>query len=290
MKFPKRWKLSLVGTALLAGLFFSVLLREDATLENSLVDLSIFPPVRRGAVLYPTGEILNGDLAPRTLDGGPYRLRGSVRVPPGTTVRVNPGTIVAAEESARLVVEGTLIADRATFLSNPLHPKRHFWHGITAASGGTLQLTTTTVADASAALTCAAGGSVDARDVRLVRTAAGLVTLPAHRACTVHGARITDTRVGLHFIGGTPTIEDVVFDHAFDAIRVFHEARPRLRALVIKHLQGAAVRYAATPALVVTDFALPAGSDRDVLIVDGADQATHPWNGQNEPTGRIVVR
>lgn len=292
MKPLRLTKLALVGTALLAGLFLSVLFREDATLGNSLVDLSILPPVRRNAVLHTAGTVLRGALASRTLTKaeGPYLLRGLVRVPRGATVHLEPGTVIAAEEHARFVVEGTVTADGSSWFSNHLHPQRRLWDGIIAADGGTVQLTNVRLADASAALTCARGGSLTVRGGTFSENAASLVSLPAHRSCTLADARIVGGRVGLHLVGGTPTIQDTSFDRVGDALRVFHEARPLLRTLTVSRPLGSAVRYAARPDLFIRGLTVPPVTDARAGIIDGAAIPTHRWQGQEHPTGKVRFR
>ena len=121
-----RW--AAVGTAALAVLFLSILARQDATLQNSLVDFSILKPVNPRAVVYERTTLLSGDLQTQqlTADRGPYLLAGAARIPPGARVDAQPGTIVAAAEGAQLRVEGALSADRAAFMSNHLHPPPSF--------------------------------------------------------------------------------------------------------------------------------------------------------------------
>lgn len=74
-----------------------------------------------------------------TPGGGPYRLSGSVRVPAGSSLTVRPGTIVAADAGAELVVEGMLRvlgteAEPAIF--DAFHCDRP-WAGISIAGTGT---------------------------------------------------------------------------------------------------------------------------------------------------------
>lgn len=281
---------AVLGTAVLAGLFLSVLWQQDATLQNSVVDLGLFKPIDRAARVFPSGKLLTGHLASQTLLAGPYRLHGTVSVPRGITVRIGRGVTLAAEEDAQLVVEGTLIADRAMFVSNNLHPRRRMWHGITVRNGGSISLHQTTVADASAALTCGARGSLEANNAQLINAAAGLVALPGHNRCVLRNTRIMNAQVGLSFVGGEATAERITFDHAGDAVRVFHEARPYLAHLVVKSLRGMAIRYIATPPLAVTALSLPTGADPSLLVLDGHDAPTHLWRGERYPTGLVMLR
>ena len=46
-----------------------------------------------------------------TAEGGPYRLRGDVRVPDGTTLRIRPGAVVLADAGASIIVSGELRAE-----------------------------------------------------------------------------------------------------------------------------------------------------------------------------------
>lgn len=280
----------LLATAVLAGLFLSVLRQQDATLQNPVVDLRLFASIRRDDRVYRTGETLAGTLTSRTLRGGPYLLQGTVSVPQGSTVRIAPGVTIAAEEDAQLVVEGVLIADRATFISNHRHPQRQIWNGLTAVRGGSIFLTQVTVADASAALTCGARGTLTGNTVQLTGDAVGLVALPGHARCVLRNAHITDARVGLSFVGGAATAEHITFNRVGDAVRVYHEARPHLAHLVMQHLRGFAIRYAATPTLAVTALSLLPGADAALLVIDGHDTPIHEWRGEKHPTGYVALR
>lgn len=283
---------AVAGTVLLAALFFSVLLQKDATLENSLVDMSLLPPVRYDEVLVESGTVLTGDVTARTLTAaeGPYILQGAVRIPAGVRVEIRPETALAAAEGARLVVEGTLRADGASFFSNHLHPRRQLWYGIIVDAAGTADLMNTSLANAAAALTCAAGGSLTLRGGTLTDNAAGVVALPGNRRCRIAETRIAGGRVGFHLVGGRPVIHQVTTDRVADALRVFHEAQPDIRELTIRRPIRAAMVYAATPNLTVRGLSLPSEADRDALILDGADVPTHYWNGQDYPTGRVLFR
>ena len=46
-----------------------------------------------------------------TAEGGPYRLRGELRVPDGVTLRIRPGTVVLADDDAAIIVSGELRAE-----------------------------------------------------------------------------------------------------------------------------------------------------------------------------------
>lgn len=288
----KHWKLSLVGTLVLAGLFLSVRLREDATLRNSLVDLGLLRPTRRDEVLVANGTELRGDLTlPRLRkDDGPYRLEGTVRILRGTTVIIEPGTSIAAGEAAVLIVEGTLTGTDVQWFGNHLHPQPRLWHGIVAERGGVIKLTNTRISHASAGIVCGPGGSVALMGGLLSFNGAGVVVLPGSRQCDTDDVRVTDGRVGLHIVGGAPRIRRASFDRVFDAVRVFHEARPTFAQTRVERPGRAAILYAAVPDLVLQGLTLRAGLDRDALIMDGADAPTHFWNGAKHPTGKVVVR
>ncbi len=283
--------IALAGTAVLAGPFLSVLLREDATLRNSLVDMSILRPVSRRDVLVSSGTVLQGDLATRTLTAAesPYLLRGPVRIPYGSAVRVDRGVRVAAEEGASLTVEGTLAADGAAFFSTHLHPTKRLWHGIVAQNGGSVALTQTALSNATAALTCGPGGSVTVRDGRARENAAGMVTLQGSRVCTVTNTRVADGRVGFQLVGGAPTIRTVTLDRILEGIRVYHDARPILEDITVRRLGRAVVRYAASPTLVIRGLTVRDTRDLTTLILDGRTTPTHLWQGSEVPTGRVEL-
>lgn len=286
------YELALVGTALLTVFLLSVLRQEGATLSNSIVDLSIFPTIRRSEVHFTQTTPLAGALSSRTLTAaeGPYLLQGEVRVPRGVTVRIVEGTMVATAEGARLVVEGTLEATRAVFQSNHLHPDRRLWHGITAVNGGKITLAQSAIRDASAGVVCAAGGSVNIRGGSISESAAGVVTMPESATCTTEDLRITEGRVGVQAIGGAPYLSNVTVDRVADGVRVFHQARPAITDFRVHHPLHTAIVYGASPDLVVRGLILPPDADRDALVMDGTDAPTHQWNDQDVPTGRIQIK
>lgn len=289
----RRFLLSAVlGAVALAGLFLSVLLRKDATLENSLVDMSILPPVPRSALVVASGTRLQGALESRTLTlaKSPYILFGVVHIPKGNTVRIEPGVAVYAAEGASLIVEGVLAAERVSFVSNHQHPLARLWHGIRVQNGGTAELQNVSVADASAAVTCADRGSLRVREGTLQGNAAGIVTLPGSHSCSIDAVRITNGRVGFHLVGGAPIITNAGTDRVRDSLRTFHEATPLIRGLTVRRPARSAITYAARPDLVVHDLRLPKTPTADELIFDGSDASTHRWRGQDFPTGRVIVR
>ncbi|TSC61533.1 MAG: hypothetical protein G01um1014106_741 [Parcubacteria group bacterium Gr01-1014_106] len=289
---PKRvFILALVGTALLTALFFSVLRREDATLGTPLIDTSILPDVRWSDVRHTQGTVLRGDLSEQTLTpaNSPYLLEGTVRIPRATVVRVAPHTLIAAADGARIVVEGTLDADRATFTNTHLHPQRRLWHGLVVERGGILMLRKSGITDASAGATCAAGGSLRITDTSISTTAAGIVTLPGCATATIERVSIADGRVGLYLLGGTPAITALTLTRVFDGMRVFHEARPAMTGVTARALQHALVVYAAEPNLVVRNLTLPPNTDAATLMFDGADTPKHRWNDHEYSTGRVLI-
>lgn len=281
----------LAGTAFLAAFFLSVFRREEATLGTPVLDMSILPSARWSAVHVPHGTILQGDLSSQTLTPaqGPYVLQGSVRVPPGATVRIEPGTLIAASTGARLVVEGTLEVHRAAFTSNHLHPDRRLWHGLIAQHGGKIALRESTISNASSGLTCAEGGTVSVAQGSVTETAAGFVTLPGCTTAQIDRVQITEGRVGFYLLGGSPVVNAATLTRVFDGFRVFHEARPWIAGLTVRAPRHAVVIHAASSDLLIRGLALSPGADLAALLVDGTDTPTHRWQGQEYPTGRVVV-
>lgn len=283
---------SVVLTALLAALLLSVLLREDHTLRNSLIDLSILPPIPRRAVLVEQGTRLAGDLKTRTLTPAenPYLLVGAVRIPPGVTVRAEPGTTLVAAEGAHLTVEGTLLADRTSLTSNHLHPDARLWHGIVVRDGGRAVLTDVSIGDASAALTCAAGGTIRLERGRLFANAAGIVSLAGANTCTIHDTWVREGRVGAQLIGGSARLSTITLDRVHEGMRVFHEATPAVANLTVRRPGHAVMVYQASPNLSIDNLTLPPSADPAALLLDGIDHPRHRWQGQEYETGRVRVR
>ncbi|MDP3685428.1 MAG: hypothetical protein Q8R32_01190 [bacterium] len=292
---PPRYRtlfLALAGTAFLATFFVSVLRREDATLGTPIVETDPSPSPRWSEVQYPSGTVLRGDLANQTLTpaNSPYILEGTVRIPPGTTLRADPQTLIAASDGVRIVVEGTLEADRAAFVNNHLHRDRRLWHGLTAQRGGKIIFRDSAVADASAGITCAEGGVVSVTGGSISDTAAGIVTMSGCTTAHIDGLRIVQSRVGFHLLGGTPTITNVTLTRVFDGLRIFHEARPTLQNVTAKTLQHALAVHKASADLLIHGLSLPRGADIAALLIDGADTPTHRWQDQEFPTGRVIVQ
>jgi len=283
---------AVAGTALLAGVLLTVLLREDTTLENSLVDLSVLPAVHRGEVRSAFGVPLSGTLTSRTLTAreSPYLLTGTVMIPRGVTLRVEPGTTIEARESARLVVEGAFEATRTTFLSHQLHPMHRLWHGLTVQNGGKLHLTESAVVNTSAAIVCGAQGSAVVRGGVLSQTAAGIVSLPDTAACVAEDLSVADAQVGFFLLGGRPRLRGVTMTRVADGVRVFHDARPVLERITMEPPRHSAIVYQGVPDLLVRGLALPEGADLNALILDGADIPTHRWNGEEYRTGVVRVQ
>ena len=281
--------LSVAGTAFLGGLFLTVLRRDQATLENSFVDMSILPPVSRRERVAPTGTPLPPVLHARTLTRAesPYLLSGTTTIPTGDTVRAERGTVVLAAAWSRLVIEGMFMVEGSALSSNEAHPDRRLWHGLVVQRGGTFRALESVISDASAGITCAAQGTVDVRGVVLTNNAASVVVLPESTACRVAGATITNGRVGIIALGGTPEIVSLTLNAVHDGLRVFHEARPRLGNLVVRATRHAVIVSTAHGDLVIRSLALAPGADASSLIIDGADLPTHAWRGRTYPTGRV---
>lgn len=290
----RRWRflLAAAGTALAAGALLSGLKREETTLENSLVDMSLLPPTARNDVLYTAGTPLAGTVSARTLTAAesPYLLRGTVLVPQAVTLTLEPGTTVAAAEGARLLVEGTLHARGTAWQSNQAHPARRLWHGIVAQRGGSVEIRDTVIRDASAGLTCGPGGSLYASRVSLQDNAAGVVTLRGSRTCFLEGLRAVSGRVGFQLIGGAPILKDITVGRVSLGIRVLHQARPTIEGLTVRRPLRTLLTYAAEPPLVLRDVRVPSGFDLGLLIHDGADAETYRWRGNDYALGTVLVR
>ncbi|TSC72289.1 MAG: hypothetical protein G01um101438_607 [Parcubacteria group bacterium Gr01-1014_38] len=282
----------LAGTAFLAAFFFMVLRREDATLGTPVVDMGILPAARWSDVRYTRGTLLQGNLGSQTLRPAqsPYLLQGSVRVPAGARLWVEPDTLVAASEGARIVVEGTLEVHRAAFVSNQLHLDRRLWHGLTVQRGGKIVLRESTISNASAGLTCAEGGTVSVSGGGVIDTAAGFVTLQGCATAQIDRVQITQSRVGFYLLGGSPVVTNAILTRVFDGFRVFHEARPTIVGLTVRTPRHAVVMHAASTDLPIRGLVLPRGADRAALIIDGTDAPTHRWRDREYPTGRVIVQ
>lgn len=292
LAMTRRFVFALAGTLALAGLFLSVRLRPDATLENSLVDLSIEPVIPPRAVWVASGTSLTGDLTNQTLTAAqsPYILSGTARIPPGVTIRAEPGTVIYAAEGAAVHVEGSLRATGTAFSSNQQHERRKYWHGIVAVNGGRVELERPIISDATVALTCAPGGRVRVTEAQLWNNSVGLASLAGNADCALGGTAIVDARVGVHVLGGSPTLERLSLKRVHDGIRVFHEGRPRIRHLTARRIIRSLIAYRASPTLFLRDLTLPPTADQDALIADGADAPTYLWNGVTFPTGRVIVQ
>jgi hypothetical protein len=278
----------LIASGGLATLFLTVLTREEPTLHVPLLKTDLIATPGRKDVVVQSDAILEGTLKKNPTESERYILRGTVVVPTGTTVTIGPGAMLYAERDARVVVEGTLVIERSQWSSNQRHPSQRFWHGLTAREGGSITMRAGTIRDATAAMTCADRGVIHVENSDFVDNVVGVTVLPGS-SCTIANARIERGRVGIHIVGGTPTITNVTFRHLTDALRVFHEAVPKLTALTMSDIGRYAVLYQAEPPLVIHGLSWRAGRALNDAILDGADHPTHVWQNEDVPTGRVTA-
>lgn len=283
-----RIALGIVGTTVLAAVFLSVLLRDEPTLATPLLDTEIVEEPRRKDVLVKDGVILEGVLREDLTGDRPYIIRGELRIPPGTTVTVHPGARLFVERDGRVLVEGTLIAHGSQWASNERHPTRRLWYGIIGSGGGTVDVKGSVIHDATAAVTCGTGSTVTVAESRLTRNVVGIATLPGS-SCAVTDTRIDRGRVGIQIVGGTPTVTRVTLDRLTDALRIFHDASPRVAKLTLSQISQYAVLYRASSPLTIDGLSWRSSRDLAEAILDGTDEPTHLWDGQEVPTGRVTV-
>ncbi len=285
----RRTLLLALGTAALAALFLTVLLRDEPSLRRPLLDTDFIAEPHVKDVVSRDGTVLAGTFRGRLeRDNRPVILRGTVHVPAGADATVPAGTVILADRDAQIVVEGSLRIEMSSWASNRLHPAQRFWHGIVVRRGGNLTVQGATIRDATAALTCAGGGTLAVADSTLADNVAGIVTMNGS-ACTIERTRISGGRVGVHVLGGSPEIRDVTFARVWDSLRIFHNGRPTLSNLTFDHPGRAVITYAAEPPLRVAGMRIIPPLPLSDLVLDGADAPTHHWEKQEFPTGRVTV-
>ena len=118
-------------------------------------------------VALPMGVAVDSTVSVDTVWTGDMVLSGNVTVASGATLTVEPGARVDAR-SYSINVEGTMVVDQALFYSSviPQTQGSHgqgLWPGLVVETGGLLNLTDTTVANASAGVL--ARGAFTATDV-----------------------------------------------------------------------------------------------------------------------------
>ena len=148
-------------------------------------------------VVLPMGAAVDSTVSVDTVWTGDMILSGNVTVASGATLTVEPGARVDAR-SYSINVEGTMAADQALFYSSVLPQTQGshgqgLWPGLVVETGGLLNLTDTTVANASAGVL-----------VRGAFIATDVVFNDAYR--------------GLSVVGGSATV------HGLDANRIDYEA------------------------------------------------------------------
>ncbi len=148
-------------------------------------------------ILSPLVPAADSTISADTTWSGEMVLSGNITVASGTTLTIAPGTNVDAREYS-IVVEGTLLVEGASFFSSvpPITQGSHgqgLWPGIVVESGGSLNISNTTVANASAG-----------------------VLLRGH--LSAHNVLFNDAYRALSVVGGSASVD------GFEANRMDYEA------------------------------------------------------------------
>lgn len=279
---------AVLGTLVLAAFAVSALFGAEPSLSTPLLTTDVEDMIPRNAVFVEHGTVVEGELR-RDLDAAqPYILRGTVIIPPDAVVTVRAGVAIFAERDARLVVRGTLNAERSSWSSNLRHPSRQYWHGILGEDGSVVNLRDVHLEHASTGVTCSRGAQLTIQHSTFVNNVAAVATLPGS-TCVIQDTRLESGRVGVQVLGGSPAVTRVTFDRLHSGIRVFHEGTPRLAQLSFSHLSSSALAYAAEPALTIQGLTLSPPGDPYHLILDGSDVPTHRFQEQEYPTGLVTL-
>ena len=137
-------------------------------------------------LLLPMVSGADSTVSTNTTWSGNMVLTGNVTVANGVTLTVSPGTSIDAKSYA-IVVEGTLVADQASFYSSivPETQGSHgqgLWPGLVIESGGQANLTEVTVANASAGVLVR--GAFNGSDVVFNDAYRGLSVMGGHAVVT----------------------------------------------------------------------------------------------------------
>lgn len=217
------FKIRVIASLLLGGAFFSVFLwKEEPKITDPLLDMEIEKKIPRNAVLMENLPVISGQF-PENISGGNYILRGKILIPSGKTVDISEPSFFYAERDSGVVVEGELNVSNAAFLSNQLHPDRKYWHGLTAANNGTINLTSTTISDATSAITAESGGKIKIEKSKFSENIAGLSSLKGG-TLEINNSEISDGTVGIQAIEGKVTAVNCLFQKLQNGARVFPEA------------------------------------------------------------------
>ena len=106
----------------------------------SLATIFLAPRPVYAETLVPAGTI--GTNTTWTLAGSPYIVQGSLYLPSGKTLTVEPGVVVRFAQNTEFVIDGTLQAEGTTqqpivFSANAATPQPGHWYGLTLRSGAT---------------------------------------------------------------------------------------------------------------------------------------------------------
>lgn len=284
MQIQRRTLIPGVATAIgLVGLLVLGTMGEQVLRNPLLDDDPLVQPERHAPVVadaLPLDETLTTDLLPEKT----YVAQNTVRIPKGATVRIPEDTRLLFAKDARLVVEGSLIAERSVWGSNESRPEDRLWHGITVAAEGHADLRNITVHHASAAVTCAPNGTLHLTDGVMSENVVGIVILP-NSACTVNGTTIQQGRVGIHILGGTPRVTKTRFAHLEDGLRVYGETAPVLADLSFADIGRAVVLLRSPHDLSIRGLRTEGSRSVDDLILDG----TETTEEGAVPSGRVRI-
>ncbi len=206
-----------LGTIVLGGLFLSILLRPEPRLENPLINLDKNKDPLHSAVLEKEAPVLTGEI--KNDISGKFILRGTAFIPKESSVKIKDSKVFA-ERDSKIEVLGEANIINSTFSSNQIHPTRKYWYGLVVSDQGKITADKVTIKDAVAGITCSGKSRMIINNSTLENNVVGIVAMPT-QLCQMKDSTISQGRVGVQVLGGSPLIDNIKFSLLYDGLRIY---------------------------------------------------------------------
>jgi|SRR5581483_830554 len=157
-----------------------------------------------------------------TASGSPIVVAGTIRVPAGVTLTIEPGTAIYAAEFSEIDIEGTLRAlgtaqTPITLSTNEVHPLNQVWNGLIFRPGSAGTISYTTIAHGAPAISCLATAVVQGDHLTLTDTLTDVFTTSPR--CAFTNSVLRSWQDGVIAIGFDPTLTNTKIFAARELIR-----------------------------------------------------------------------
>lgn len=278
-------KKSLFATIVLLALFLTVLLRNEPKLQTPLINMEIENAVPKNTTLISDVPIIKDELKDNVAKGN-YILQGTIVIPEGKTVQIEPGTVFYANRDAKITVHGKLMASNVTWQSNQAYSQRRYWYGLTAEQNGEINLTNCHIQDATTAVTTQDVGQATISGI-LTNNVVGVATLEKGKV-NIQNLEINEGTVGILTLGGSTAINTTTFMGLTDGLRIFHNSVVSINKPTFSRIQRNTVRYLAEQNITITNV-IDNFASSPTQIYDGKNQPTHLWQGKEYKTGIVSI-